>query len=181
MRRSRAERRDTLLCLLARTSSSQKESKAQVTRLFPRLGAAVLKQLSPITRQGEFLMGNNLQKLSGGCQCGAVRYQVTGEVGHPHLCHCRMCQKASGNFFLPLIGAAKSDLNGPAANPPGSTLPSLSAGVSVEPAARLWPLIRLATTTFPLPMAAWTMLPQSRRLNSPVSRGECRSMGIFSN
>ncbi len=54
-------------------------------------------------------MGDNVQRLSGGCQCGAVRYQVTGEVGHPHLCHCRMCQKASGNFFLPLIGAAKSD------------------------------------------------------------------------
>ncbi|GAB2187485.1 GFA family protein [Roseibium sp. LAB1] len=54
-------------------------------------------------------MGDNVQKLSGGCQCGAVRYRVTGEVGYPHLCHCRMCQKASGNFFLPLIGAAKAD------------------------------------------------------------------------
>lgn len=49
------------------------------------------------------------QVLTGGCQCGAVRYRVHGEVGYPHLCHCRMCQKASGNFFLPLIGAAKAD------------------------------------------------------------------------
>ncbi len=47
--------------------------------------------------------------LTGGCQCGAVRYRVAGEVGYPHLCHCRMCQKASGNFFLPLIGAEKTN------------------------------------------------------------------------
>ncbi|MBO6674951.1 MAG: GFA family protein [Rhizobiales bacterium] len=43
--------------------------------------------------------------LSGGCQCGAVRYRVTGTPETPHLCHCRMCQKASGNYFLPLAWA----------------------------------------------------------------------------
>lgn len=33
--------------------------------------------------------------VSGGCQCGAVRYRFNGEVpGHSRLCHCRMCQKA---------------------------------------------------------------------------------------
>jgi hypothetical protein len=32
--------------------------------------------------------------LSGGCQCGAVRFRVTGAVRHTSLCHCRMCQKA---------------------------------------------------------------------------------------
>ncbi|MCX2723212.1 GFA family protein [Roseibium salinum] len=52
---------------------------------------------------------SEVKPLTGGCQCGAVRYRVRGEVGYPHLCHCRMCQKASGNFFLPLIGAAKKD------------------------------------------------------------------------
>lgn len=31
---------------------------------------------------------------SGGCQCGAVRFRVEGELGRPSLCHCRMCQKA---------------------------------------------------------------------------------------
>ena len=41
-------------------------------------------------------------KLSGGCQCGAVRYHIDGEVESPHLCHCRMCQKAAGNYFMPL-------------------------------------------------------------------------------
>ncbi|MBV6656691.1 MAG: GFA family protein [Devosiaceae bacterium] len=42
---------------------------------------------------------------TGGCQCGAVRYRVSGEPETPHLCHCRMCQKASGNYFLPLAWA----------------------------------------------------------------------------
>lgn len=44
---------------------------------------------------------------SGGCQCGAVRYRITGAVGYPHVCHCRMCQKASGNYALPLGGALR--------------------------------------------------------------------------
>lgn len=44
---------------------------------------------------------------TGGCQCGAVRYRVEGTLSHPHLCHCRMCQKASGNYFLPLAAAGR--------------------------------------------------------------------------
>jgi hypothetical protein len=41
--------------------------------------------------------------LTGGCQCGAVRYRFDGAVGHSGICHCRMCQKASGNFGLALV------------------------------------------------------------------------------
>ena len=44
---------------------------------------------------------------SGGCQCGAIRYRVPDELGDPHLCHCRMCQKASGNYFMPLGGVER--------------------------------------------------------------------------
>ena len=47
---------------------------------------------------------------SGGCQCGAVRYRVDGPLNEPHLCHCRMCQKAAGNYFMPLAGAGPGDL-----------------------------------------------------------------------
>lgn len=50
------------------------------------------------------------QTYSGGCQCGRVRYSVSGALSNPHICHCRMCQKAAGNFFLPLVNARKSDL-----------------------------------------------------------------------
>jgi hypothetical protein len=47
---------------------------------------------------------------SGGCQCGAVRFRVKGELGRASLCHCRMCQKAFGSFFGPLVSVKADDL-----------------------------------------------------------------------
>jgi hypothetical protein len=38
-------------------------------------------------------------RLTGGCQCGAVRFVMTRMPKEPCICHCRMCQKHSGNFF----------------------------------------------------------------------------------
>lgn len=35
-------------------------------------------------------------KLEGGCQCGAVRYSVSGQPEHVALCHCADCRKSSG-------------------------------------------------------------------------------------
>jgi len=43
-------------------------------------------------------------RLTGGCQCGAVRYALHEQPSDPHICHCRMCQKAFGSFFAPLTG-----------------------------------------------------------------------------
>jgi hypothetical protein len=43
--------------------------------------------------------------LTGGCQCGAVRFRIEGGLGRASICHCRMCQKATGNFFAPLVTA----------------------------------------------------------------------------
>ncbi|HMQ57301.1 MAG TPA: GFA family protein [Rhizobiaceae bacterium] len=40
--------------------------------------------------------------ITGGCQCGAVRYRAH-DIGRASICHCRMCQKASGNYFMPLL------------------------------------------------------------------------------
>lgn len=34
--------------------------------------------------------------LSGGCHCGAVRYEVKGAPVHIALCHCADCRKSSG-------------------------------------------------------------------------------------
>jgi hypothetical protein len=55
-------------------------------------------------------MADEYLRMSGGCQCGAVRY--TAEVWLPsaHLCHCRMCQKAVGNYFEALVGADNGTL-----------------------------------------------------------------------
>jgi hypothetical protein len=43
-------------------------------------------------------------RLTGGCQCGAVRFGVE-HLGRASICHCRMCQKAFGAFYGPLVGA----------------------------------------------------------------------------
>ncbi len=44
---------------------------------------------------------------TGGCQCGAVRFRIHGSLGRASICHCRMCQKAFGGFFGPLVSAPK--------------------------------------------------------------------------
>ena len=35
-------------------------------------------------------------KLSGGCICGAVTYEITGEPRAFYHCHCKRCRKSSG-------------------------------------------------------------------------------------
>lgn len=46
----------------------------------------------------------------GGCQCGAVRFRVEGALGEASVCHCRMCQKASGNFYMPFVSVKSARL-----------------------------------------------------------------------
>jgi hypothetical protein len=35
--------------------------------------------------------------LSGGCLCGAVKFEITGHFQHFYLCHCSHCRKDSGS------------------------------------------------------------------------------------
>jgi len=41
-------------------------------------------------------IGEAAMKLTGGCHCGAVRYEAGGDPVHVALCHCSDCRKASG-------------------------------------------------------------------------------------
>lgn len=40
-----------------------------------------------------------MEKLNGGCYCGAVRYQISGPPVWSGHCHCRSCQLALGGAF----------------------------------------------------------------------------------
>jgi hypothetical protein len=40
---------------------------------------------------------------TGRCQCGACRFAVTAGPAQVTVCHCRMCQRATGNAFAPLL------------------------------------------------------------------------------
>jgi len=36
----------------------------------------------------------------GSCACGAVRFEVDGELRPPDACHCQQCRKQSGHFWV---------------------------------------------------------------------------------
>jgi hypothetical protein len=44
--------------------------------------------------------------LTGGCNCGAVRYEVTAPLLGASYCHCRRCQRRSGAAASPNARAA---------------------------------------------------------------------------
>lgn len=54
---------------------------------------------------------------TGGCQCGAVRFRIHGALGRASICHCRMCQKAFGGFFGPLVTVPKDGVEWPREQP----------------------------------------------------------------
>jgi hypothetical protein len=35
----------------------------------------------------------------GSCLCGAVRFEVDGELAPPDACHCSQCRRQSGHYF----------------------------------------------------------------------------------
>lgn len=39
------------------------------------------------------------EALTGGCQCGEIRYVVRGEPVDLYVCHCRECRKQSSSAF----------------------------------------------------------------------------------
>lgn len=45
----------------------------------------------------------------GRCECGAVRYRINGPLRPILACHCRQCQRTSGNYVA-ATNCAESDL-----------------------------------------------------------------------
>lgn len=45
--------------------------------------------------------------MSGGCQCGRIRYSADVEPETAYLCHCRMCQRATGGVSVAFVNTAR--------------------------------------------------------------------------
>lgn len=50
-----------------------------------------------------------MEKLTGGCYCGSVRYQISGPPTWSGHCHCRSCQLALGGGFVTWAKVAAED------------------------------------------------------------------------
>ncbi len=49
-------------------------------------------------------MSDKTMPITGGCMCGAVRYEASEPPQTVGYCHCRMCQKWTGNLFMSYAG-----------------------------------------------------------------------------
>lgn len=48
--------------------------------------------------------------LTGGCQCGAVRFTAETEIREAELCHCSMCRRAVGNIHMTGVSVPKASV-----------------------------------------------------------------------
>ena len=48
--------------------------------------------------------------MTGSCQCGAKRFAVQVEDDDAYLCHCRMCQRATGGVSIAFKSVARADV-----------------------------------------------------------------------
>ncbi|WP_114951339.1 GFA family protein [Sphingosinicella terrae] len=52
-----------------------------------------------------------VMEMAGGCACGRIRYRATIENDDAYLCHCRMCQRATGGVSVAFKGVRKADVS----------------------------------------------------------------------
>jgi hypothetical protein len=52
-----------------------------------------------------------LPAVTGGCLCGAVRYEARATSRDGYYCHCRMCQLAFGNTRAAFINVRKDEVS----------------------------------------------------------------------
>jgi hypothetical protein len=53
-------------------------------------------------------MSDHEKRYTGGCLCGALRYEADGPPLYAGHCYCVDCRKASGSGFIPFMGFAST-------------------------------------------------------------------------
>lgn len=51
-----------------------------------------------------------METMAGGCQCGRVRYEVDIDSDEAYLCHCRICQRATGGVSIAFKNVKKANV-----------------------------------------------------------------------
>ncbi len=57
------------------------------------------------------------ETVTGGCFCGRVRFEAAIEDDEAYLCHCRMCQRATGNVSVAFKNVARDEVRWTATDP----------------------------------------------------------------
>lgn len=50
------------------------------------------------------------EAMTGGCACGRIRFSAAVDDDEAYLCHCRMCQRATGSISIAFKNVAKAQV-----------------------------------------------------------------------
>jgi hypothetical protein len=73
------------------------------------IGAALIASLVHLSG-ASLAMTDDAKRYSGGCLCGALRYEAVAEPMSQGHCYCADCRKASGSGFVPFMNFRSVDL-----------------------------------------------------------------------
>ena len=84
------------------------------SRIGGRWGSAAPTRLSAAAQRngsekGEPALSDVTMPVTGGCQCGFVRYELTGKPLPIVICHCKECQKQTSSAFGMTLPAFRRD------------------------------------------------------------------------
>ncbi len=51
------------------------------------------------------------ETMAGGCACGRIRFSARIDNDEAYLCHCRMCQRATGSVSIAFKNVKQSDVS----------------------------------------------------------------------